>query len=62
MLKNTDDKTACFFVIVSQDVYEQVLKMAKEHDLSVAWVVRYVITDFLKNDRKITIGLKDDNG
>lgn len=61
MAKELEDQIARLSVILPKDIHGKVVNMAKEHDLSVAWVVRYIITDFLKNDRKITIGASGEN-
>ena len=61
MPNDTDNKTSRLSVILPPDIYEKVVSMANKHDLSVAWVVRYIITDFLKNDRHILINSKDED-
>jgi len=58
--KNKDDGISRISVALPKDVHEMVLEMAKEHDLSVAWVVRYIVTNFLKNNRKIALTTKEE--
>lgn len=60
MTKELEDQIARLSVILPKDIHKQVVKMAKEHDLSVAWVIRYIITDFLKNNRKIALSTNED--
>jgi predicted transcriptional regulator len=59
MPKGKDGDIAQLSVLLPKDLHEKVTNMAKEHDLSIAWVIRYIIADFINNDRKITIGAKD---
>ncbi len=58
MPKLKDDEITRLSVVLPKAMHEQVLNMAKEYDLSIAWVIRYIIADFIKNDLKITIGSK----
>ncbi len=50
-----DNDIARLSVVLPKDLHEDLLKMAKENGLSVAWVVRHILTDFLKKDHKIVL-------